>query len=81
MDDCRQLVDVDAGVLLLEDGYLLVWAVDGEGERWPWLMAPVSDDADVTHGSLDDAPHENLGPIPDVVRRRLLGDPREGNAR
>jgi hypothetical protein len=74
--DERPIVDPCLGVLDLEDGYLLVWAVDGVGERWPWLMAPVSPDAKVTHGSLDDAPHEGVGPIPAVVRRRLLGDPR-----
>jgi hypothetical protein len=80
--ECTPLVDV-ADSLTLDRGYRLMWAVDVEGDRALWVMAPLCGDhkAAATHGTIEDAPHERTGPIPPGLRRQLFGDPRCGTTR
>lgn len=80
VDDVRPMIDEDAGYLTLEDGYRLMWAVNADGSRTPWLMASLCAhcEGEATHGNWRDALHELEGPIPPHVRRRLFGDLRCG---
>ena len=45
----------------------LAWCVNADGSRWPWLVAPDRSDDLGCHC----AAHEELGPLPDAVARRL----------
>ena len=71
-DPDRPIAD-DRDAADLDNGYTLAWAVDPDGERWPWLVAQLCQDCErsATHGDYDAAAHERAGQLPREYRERL----------
>lgn len=58
----------------LENGYFLAWAVDEDGEPWPWLVASLCADCARTavNGNYFGARHERTGPSRTQLEAQLV---------
>ena len=62
----------DLPTCLHHRGLVIAWCVEDTGSRWPWVL--VSDQADHEQTGCccsGCAPHEQPGPLPPAIRRRL----------
>ena len=65
----RIILDTLSPRIDLGNGYSLAWVVNEDGERWPLLYN--EDQGPRGNLSFEQAPHENIGPIPKEIRRKF----------
>ena len=78
--DCRcYFQDRGTPAVHLDNGMRLVWAIDADGTRTPWLLDPEHRDGPV--GTIP--AHERTGPLPGWFRDliQLMPAPRKGRSR